>query len=124
MKNNEGQIAGAKRRLEKARKMLPDGFVLVRDLAKENMLGPHQVLKWVREGGMNVINCNGYSAVIPNDYLINLINKTVERHNRPKPKSGAKAEWYINDKNEIINFGQWLRNLDAPTSYVIGYNSY
>jgi len=73
---------------------------------------------------MNVINCNGYSAVIPNDYLINLINKTVERHNRPKPKSGAKAEEFVNKKGEITHFGQWLRNLDAPTSYVIDYNSY
>ena len=35
MYDSKGYIAGAKRRLEKARKMLPDGYVLVRDLADE-----------------------------------------------------------------------------------------
>ena len=122
MKNNKGYIAGAKRRLEKARKMLPDGFVLVRDLAEENFLNPHQILKWVRELTIDKIIANGYSAIIPNDYLLKLISQSVERKNRPEPRSGVKAEKYINENGEIINFAEWMRNLDTPTSYVVNYN--
>ena len=71
------------------------------------------------------IIANGYSAIIPNDYLLKLISQSVERKNRPKPRSGAKAEKFVNKNGEINNFGKWMRNLDAPTSYACdyGYNN-
>ena len=122
MYNSKGYIAGAKRRSEKARKMLPDGFVLVRDLAEENFLNPHQILKWVRELTIDKIIANGYSAIIPNEHLLRLIDKAVERRDRSKPRSGAKAEEFVNEKGEITSFAQWMRSLDAPTSYVVNYN--
>ena len=64
MYDPKGYIAGAKRRLEKARKMLPKDYVLVRDLAEKNGLNPHQILKWVRELTNKYKNCAELSTKI------------------------------------------------------------
>ena len=124
MKNNKGYIAGARSRLLKARKMLPDGYVLAKDLAEDHGVPLQYVLRWLREETNERVLLNGFSALKPTKRIMKLIEKQVERQNKPKEKSGAKAEEFVNEKGEITSFGPWLRNLDAPTSFVIDYNSY
>ncbi len=116
----ENITKGLKIRKETAKAMLPPGWMLVEDAAKNLEVTASVIYLWGRRGKVQIRIYNGIKAIkITKELQLKAKNIKEKRLRLKKNKTKINSEKYVNGKGEITNFWEWLKNIDAPLSYIV-----